>query len=237
MTGRYVSYLRVSTERQGRSGLGLEAQRAAVAAFLKDGAVLLGEVIEVESGKRSDRPKLAEALLSCQRTGATLLIAKLDRLSRDAHFLLGLQRAGTAFRALDIPSADNFSVGLMALMAQRERELISERTKAALAAAKARGVAMGGFRGHLPDGRLGAAANADAARDYAALVGPMIKAGIEAGQSLRQVAAQMVAAGIRTPRGGQWSAAAVRSVWLRLQATAGTLNEAEGRQRWTGRAV
>jgi len=227
MADRYVAYLRVSTERQGRSGLGLEAQRAAVAGFLKDGAELLAEVIEVESGKRADRPKLAEALLTCQRTGATMLIAKLDRLSRDAHFLLGLQRAGTAFRALDIPSADNFTVGLMALMAQRERELISSRTKDALAAAKARGVKMGGFRGHLPDGRLGAAANADAAREYAELVGPMVKAGIEAGQSLRQVAAGMVQAGIKTPRGGQWTAAAVRSVWLRVKTPAEPLSAAE----------
>jgi DNA invertase Pin-like site-specific DNA recombinase len=228
MVDRYISYLRVSTERQGRSGLGLEGQREAVAVFLRGGGTLLGELVEVESGKKSDRPKLAEALLGCERTGAVLLIAKLDRLSRDAHFLLGLQKSGARFKALDVPHADNFSIGLMALLAQRERELISERTKAALAAAKARGVVMGGYRGVPPDGRLGAAANAEAAQAFAVLVGPMVKTAMDAGESLRQVAARMTAAGVKTPRGGQWTAAAVRSVWLRVQA--GADGAAEGRQ-------
>src|ERR671911_796243 len=139
--GKFVAYYRVSTERQGRSGLGLEAQRKAVEDYLNGGRwQLLAEFVEVESGKREDRPKLAEALALCRLHGATLVIAKLDRLSRDAHFLLGLQKAGVDFVAADMPDANKMTVGIMALVAQHEREMISERTKAALAAAKARGV-------------------------------------------------------------------------------------------------
>src|SRR5918994_831 len=142
--GRYVSYLRVSTDRQGRSGLGLEAQRKAVEDFLNGGRwQLLSEFVEVESGKREDRPKLAEALALCRLHGATLVIAKLDRLSRDAHFLLGLQKAGVRFVAADMPEANEMVVGIMAVVAQAERRMISERTKAALAAAKARGQRLG----------------------------------------------------------------------------------------------
>lgn len=219
MGGKWVAYLRVSTAQQGQSGLGIEAQRAAVQAFLNGGCwTLLGEYVEVESGKRNDRPKLAEALHACRLTGATLLIAKLDRLSRDAHFLIGLQRAGVSFRACDMPEADGFVVGIMAMVAQREREMISARTKAALAAAKARGVKMGGFRGVLPDGRLGAEARRAAAADYAGTVGPTIEALHAQGLSLRQIAAQMAERGIRTPLGGTWTASAVRSVLLRRQA-------------------
>src|SRR5215210_250041 len=146
--GRFVSYLRVSTDRQGRSGLGLEAQRKAVEDFLNGGCWdLIAEFVEVESGKRDDRPKLAEALALCRLHKATLVIAKLDRLSRDAHFLLGLQKelqqAGLRFVAADMPEANELTVGIMAVVAQAERKMISARTKAALAAAKARGVRLG----------------------------------------------------------------------------------------------
>src|SRR5215207_5058697 len=142
--GRYVSYLRVSTDRQGRSGLGLEAQRKAVADFLNGGRWdLIAEFVEVESGKRDDRPKLAEALALCRLHNATLVIAKLDRLSRDAAFLLNLQKAGVRFVAADMPEANELVVGIMAVVAQAERKMISARTKAALAAAKARGVRLG----------------------------------------------------------------------------------------------
>src|SRR5829696_8139354 len=107
--GRFVSYLRVSTDRQGKSGLGLEAQRKAVEDFLNGGRwELVEEFVEVESGKRDDRPKLAEAMARCRLHNATLVIAKLDRLSRDAHFLLGLQKAGVKVIAVDMPEADNF---------------------------------------------------------------------------------------------------------------------------------
>src|ERR671927_1374969 len=142
--GRYVSYLRVSTDRQGRSGLGLEAQRKAVEDFLNGGRWdLIAEFVEVESGKRDDRPKLADALALCRLHNATLVIAKLDRLSRDAHFLLGLQKAGVRFVAADMPEANELVVGIMAVVAQAERKMISARTKAALAAAKARGKRLG----------------------------------------------------------------------------------------------
>src|SRR6478609_1044909 len=142
--GRYVSYLRVSTDRQGRSGLGLEAQRKAVEDFLNGGRWdLIAEFVEVESGKRDDRPKLAEALGLCRLHNATLVIAKLDRLSRDAAFLLGLQKAGVRFVAADMPEANELVVGIMAVVAQAERKMISTRTKAALAAAKARGARLG----------------------------------------------------------------------------------------------
>jgi DNA invertase Pin-like site-specific DNA recombinase len=133
----FVSYLRVSTDRQGRSGLGLEAQRKVVHDFLNGGHwKLIAELVEVESGKREDRPRLTEALSLCRLHNAVLVIAKLDRLSRDAHFLLGLQKAGVRFVAADMPEANEMVVGIMAVVAQAERKMISA-TKAALAAAKA----------------------------------------------------------------------------------------------------
>ena len=143
--GKFVSYLRVSTKRQGESGLGLEAQRKAVSDFLNGGNwKLVEELVEVESGKHDhNRPALHKALEACKVYGATLVIAKLDRLSRDAHFLLGLQKAGVKFVAADMPEANEMVVGIMALVAQAERRMISERTKAALQAAKARGVKLG----------------------------------------------------------------------------------------------
>src|SRR3954447_17458017 len=142
--GRFISYLRVSTNRQGRSGLGLVAQRKAVDDYLNGGEwSVIAELVEVESGKRDDRPKLAEALTLCRLHNAILVIAKLDLLSRDAHFLLGLQKAGVRFVAADMPEANELVVGIMVVVAQAERKMISARTKAALAAAKARGVRLG----------------------------------------------------------------------------------------------
>ena len=143
--GKFVSYLRVSTKRQGESGLGVEAQRVAVDAFLNGGNwKLVKEFVEVESGKHDhNRPALHKALDACKAYGATLVIAKIDRLSRDAHFLLGLQKAGVKFIAADMPEANEMVVGIMALVAQAERRMISERTRAALAAAKRRGVKLG----------------------------------------------------------------------------------------------
>lgn len=221
MATQWISYLRVSTERQGQSGLGLEAQRSAVEAHIAASAGrLLSEFVEIESGKRDDRPKLTEALEACRLTGATLLIAKLDRLSRDAAFLLGLQKAGVPFTAADMPHADPFTVGVMSLVAQREREMISQRTKAALQAAKARGTTLGGFRGRKVDGRLGAEARRKAADEFAQAVGPMVAELRQDGHSLRQIAETLTKRGIKTPRGGQWSATTVRSVLLRFDVEA-----------------
>ena len=140
------------TGRQGKSGLGLGAQRAAVAAHLASGTwTLLDEMVEVESGKATaDRPQLARAMALCRLTGATLFVAKLDRLSRDAQFLIGLDKADVDFMAVDMPNANTLTVGIMALVAQQEREATSVRTKAALAAAKARGTKLGGYRGVSP---------------------------------------------------------------------------------------
>src|SRR3954449_924132 len=149
--GRFVSYLRVSTDKQGRSGLGLEAQRAAVAGFLNGGQwELVAEFVEIETGKRADRPVLAQALATCRLHRAVLVIAKLDRLARDAHFLLGLEKAGVEFVAADMPSANRLTVGIMAMVAEEERRMISARTKDALAAAKRRGTKLGGDRGVVP---------------------------------------------------------------------------------------
>ena len=209
--GKFVSYLRVSTARQGKSGLGLEAQRQAVEDFLNGGNwQLVKEFVEVESGKNADRPQLAKAFQLCRLLGAKLVIAKLDRLSRDAHFLLGLEKAGVDFVAADMPQANRLTIGIMAVMAQHECEMISERTKAALAAAKRRGVQLGGFRGarftakHV---KLAVAARQEKARvDLAPIVQELQAAGYE---SLRAIAAALDNRGIPAARGGNWSAVQV----------------------------
>lgn len=220
--GRFVAYYRVSTTQQGRSGLGLDAQRAAVLAFLNGGSwTLLGSFEEVESGKDNARPQLARALEACRLKGASLVIAKLDRLSRDAAFLIGLETAGVDFVAADMPHANRLTVRLMAVLAQEEREMIGARTKAALQAAKARGAVLGGWKGGpVVDGRLGVEANRAKAAAFAADLGPMVLEMHGRGLSLRQIAAELVKDGIRTPRGGQWTAAAVRSVLARVAAKA-----------------
>lgn len=213
----FVSYLRVSTERQGRSGLGLEAQRRAVADFLNDGSWRhVAELVEMESGACDTRPRLSEALALCRLHNATLVIAKLARLSRDAAFLLNLQKAGVRFVAADLPEANELVVGIMAVVAQAERKMISVRTKAALAAAKARGVRLGN-PDNLRNRALGTARAADArtrrsaarAADLAPILAEVRAAGAV---SLRQVAAALNARGIPAARGGAWTATQVRRV-------------------------
>lgn len=217
---RFVAYYRVSTDRQGRSGLGLDAQRAAVRGYTesKGGYPPIAEFTEIESGKRNDRPQLAEALRTCRAYRATLVIAKLDRLSRNAAFLLALQESGVAFVAADMPDANNLTVGIMALVAQQEREAISARTKAALAVAKQRGKRIGGGPGPSREvaalGREAArSAKQDQARRRAADVLPVI-ARLQAGQpdiSLRQLAERLNLESVPTPSGrGRWQAITVR---------------------------
>src|SRR4051812_37318711 len=165
---RFVAYYRVSTDKQGRSGLGLDAQRAAVARHAAvAGGVVTTAFEEVESGRRGDRPQLGLALTECRLRRAVLLIAKLDRLARDAHFLLGLEKAGVEFVAADMPYANRLTIGVMALVAEEEARATSARTKAALAAAKARGIQLGNPR--LKPGDAPAAAGARAA--WSALAG------------------------------------------------------------------
>ena len=229
-SGKHVAYYRVSTAKQGRSGLGLEAQQAAVRTYLNGGSwELAGEVTEVESGKRADnRPQLQEALRQCRTTGATLIVAKLDRLSRDAAFLMQLQNSGVQFVAVDMPSANAFTVGVMALVAQQEREAISARTKAALASAKARGVNLGGWRGHVLPSKRAAASSAQIrsmaadgrAQDVLISIDEVRAGGAE---SLRQIAAALDQQGVTATRGGKWSPAQVKRVLeraSRLQANA-----------------
>ena len=227
-TRTFVAYARVSTQQQGRSGLGLEAQEAAIRGFLRPGDELLAPIyVEVESGRRADRPELEKAIARCRATGATLLIAKLDRLSRDAHFLLGLSKAGVEFVAVDMPHANRLTVGIMALVAEEEARAISARTKAALAAAKARGLQLGGVRPgqRLPaaadaqrGGRAGAAARRLEADHAAHRVLARVQALLAGGASLHGAAAQLNAEGAATPRGGTWTATAVRRVLARTSA-------------------
>ncbi len=142
---KYVAYHRVSTAKQGASGLGLEAQRMAVEQFMaRTSGTLVAEVQEIESGGKNDRPRLAEALTLCRVHGATLIIAKLDRLARNVHFISGLMEAGVDFVACDMPMANRLTIHVLAAVAEHEREMISARTKAALAAAKGPDAARGG---------------------------------------------------------------------------------------------
>ena len=217
MDGQFVAYYRVSTAKQGISGLGIEAQQAAVVTFLNGGQwSLSGEFTETESGKNNDRPKLAAAMRLCKLTGAMLLVAKLDRLSRDAHFLIGLEKAGVDFVAVDMPNANRLTVGIMALVAQQEREAISARTKAALAAAKARGTKLGGYRGGAaPDAAQASLARIAKADAFAGQVGPMVREMVASGTGLRAIAAKLTEQGIRTARGGGWTAQAVKNLLAR----------------------
>jgi DNA invertase Pin-like site-specific DNA recombinase len=232
---RYVAYCRVSTAKQERSGLGLEAQQSAVDAFISAKAAdaqLLASFTEVESGKHSDRPELAKAMEKARLTGAVLLIAKLDRLSRDAHFLLGLQKAGVRFVAVDMPEANELMVGIMALIAQAERKMTSARTSAALAEASKR-VAVHGQRNHPHIKRLGNPNGAahlrklgnglavkaivenanERASGLAATIAAIRAEGVT---SANGIAGALNAQHIDTPRGGKWTARSVLNVTARI---------------------
>lgn len=219
--GSFISYLRVSTDKQGRSGLGIEAQRAAVASYLAGfGEAPLAEFVEVESGKRGDRPELARALTECRVRKATLVIAKLDRLARDAHFLLGLERSGIAFTAADMPNANRLTVGIMAMVAEEERRMISQRTRDALAAAKARGVKLGGRPENFRNTELGRQKAAEAIRAKAtarvADLLPTLDAIRAAGiTSMTGIAKALNERGIPTARGGCWQAVQVQRIVAR----------------------
>jgi len=203
----FVAYYRVSTDRQGASGLGLDAQREAVARFMAGKGDLAAQFVEVESGRKQNRPQLGAALAECRKRRAMLVIAKLDRLARNVHFISGLMNSDVEFVAVDMPSADRLTIHILAAVAEHEREMISQRTKAALAAAKARGIKLGNPR------PLHALEQANAAKAH-------LKPAPEAlnimrnwkaqGRGLREIARELNRLGNRTPRGCPWYASTVR---------------------------
>lgn len=217
-TGKHIAYYRVSTARQGKSGLGLEAQKKAVSDYLNGGSwELLGEFVEIESGKIDARPQLNEALRLCKLTGAKLVVAKLDRLSRNVAFLANLQDSKVQFVAADMPEANELTIHIMAAVAQAERKAISKRTIEALAAAKARGVKLGGNRGNLHDLKIGHLISAEVrsklSLDRARELLPFLENAKASGAtSLRQLASYLNDKGIPAARGGSWSANQVARV-------------------------
>lgn len=208
MAQQFIAYYRVSTQRQGASGLGLEAQRSAVMAHLAEGPrTVLEEFLEVETGEGSNalekRPQLRLALERCRKTGATLLIAKLDRLARNVHFVSGLIETGVDFVAADMPHANKVMIQMHAVMSEWERDQISERTRAALAAAKARGVVLGAtgpknLRRQLQERRQTAEA-------FRMRLRPVMDGLMASGLSRRAIVLELNSLGIRSAQGGQWT--------------------------------
>jgi DNA invertase Pin-like site-specific DNA recombinase len=197
--GKFIAYYRVSTAQQGRSGLGLAAQQSAVADYLNGGTwKLVGEFTEVESGRKNARPELAKALAACKKQKATLVIARLDRLARNVAFIAGLMETKVDFVACDMPEATPFMLHIYAAVAQEEARAISARTKAALAAAKVRGVQLGAT------GIERAARYKAEARARAVELAPLIRELQQQGLSLAAIAADLAKRGVPTPRGGAW---------------------------------
>ena len=219
---KVVAYLRVSTAGQSRSGLGIEAQRAAVARFVEaEGLDVLAEVVEVETGKGADaldrRPMLRDALAKARKAKAAVVVAKLDRLSRDVAFIAGLMAQKVPFIVTELGAdADPFMLHIYAALAEKERRMISERTRVALAAKKAQGALLGNRTNLAEASAKGRQAGRDAADRFARNVRPVIDQ-IKAGGavSLRAIAAELNARGIRTARGSAWEAASVRNVLAR----------------------
>ena len=216
----YIVYKRVSTQEQGRSGLGLDAQERDIALFL-DGFnaepyKVLATFTDVLSGADSDRPNLAAALDMCRSTGATLLVSKLDRLSRKVSAIATLMEdKRVIFRVAQMPYADNFQLHIYAALAEQERQFISARTKAALAEAKARGTQLGGLRDKTM--RRNEAIKANAASRAAKVAGIVLPLR-DAGKPLREIAEHLNRAGVQSARGGRWQASQVKRVLDRLEA-------------------
>ncbi len=216
--GNFVAYYRVSTDKQGKSGLGLEAQRVAVEDFLNGGNWdLVEEFTEVESGSRNDRPELERAMAACRKHKATLVIAKLDRLARNVAFVANLMESGVEFVAVDMPQANKLTVHILAAVAEHEREMISQRTRDALAAAKARGVKLGNPNIAMARAK-GQQVIKSKADKHAKNILPVITAIRDAGvTSLRGIANALNQRGINTARGGSWHAASVGRIIQRTQ--------------------
>mgnify|MGYP003147530822 CR=1 FL=1 len=214
----YVIYRRVSTKEQGRSGLGLDAQDRDIELFLERFNVepfrVVATFTDVLSGTNNDRPELTAALDMCRKTGATLLVSKLDRLSRKVSTIAALMEDRRVnFRVAQMPNADKFQLHIYAALAEQEREFISARTKAALAEAKARGTKLGGLRDKTMQRNVVIKANAKArAEKVAGIVMPLR----EAGKPLREIADHLNRAGVQTARGGQWQASQIKRVFDRL---------------------
>ena len=218
---KFVSYYRVSTARQGQSGLGLDGQRAAVDGYVAGRGGVIGEYVEIESGKNNDRPQLTAALAMAKAAGATLLIAKLDRLGRNVHFISGLLESAVEVCAADNPNANRMMMQMFAVFAEEEGRAISERTKAALAAAKARGTLLGmanpKVRASMDRAVSASVATRTGKADtFAANIRPLIERLRSGGASLRQIAAELNARGIKTARSGKWQATTVRNILTRI---------------------
>ena len=207
----FIAYYRVSTKRQGASGLGLEAQAAAVAKLASErGATVLGAFTDVETGKRNDRPEMLKALAMCKKHKAVLVIAKLDRLSRNLAFIANLMESGVDFIACDMPHANKVTIQIMAVLAEQEREATSIRTKEALAAAKARGVKLGSPR---PGSAQGAAAWSKQTTQHRETVLPIAQQMRSRGLTLRQIAQELNERHIRTANGREWHATTVNRLF------------------------
>lgn len=209
--GRFVAYLRVSTSKQAKSGLGLAAQRSKISGFLSESDDLVAEFIEAQSGKRDEREELWKAIRCAKRQSAKLLIAKLDRFSRKVSFISRIMEEGVGLAVADMPNATDFQLHIFAALAQEERRLISERTKAALAEAKKRGVKLG------RNGKALAKRNRDNALQFAKSVYPHILPMIEAGHSLSAIARSLNALEIECSHGGQFHAQTVKNIILTVQ--------------------
>ena len=214
----FVTYSRVSTKEQGQSGLGLDAQRRDIALFLTAYAEtpfdVVAEFTDILSGADDARPELNKALDLCRKTGATLLVSKLDRLSRRVSFIATLMEdKKVSFRVASMPKADKLQLHLYAMLAEQERDFISLRTKAALAEAKAKGVVLGGLRDKTGKRNDALKAGAD---ERALKVAATVKPLRDAGKTLREIAGALNASGVATPRGGNWSAAQVMRTLERL---------------------
>lgn len=214
----FVGYYRVSTQSQGRSGLGMEAQRKAVAAYVKSiGGSLQAHFEEVESGGKAERVQLRAALALCKAKKATLVIAKLDRLARNLHFISALLESGVEFVAADMPSANKLTIHIIAAMAEYERDVISQRTKASLAAAKARGVILGNPK-VMEASAIGAECTKKQADAFAIRLKPALAALMASGvSSYSRLAIALEESGVRTQRGGRWTATGVRNIAIRIK--------------------
>ncbi len=209
----YVAYYRVSTDKQGRSGLGLEAQRQSVTYFVAGRGNIIEEFTEIES-TRHQRPELVSALELCRKKKATLLIARLDRLARNVAFISNLMESRVDFVAVDMPEANRLTIHILAAVAEHEREMISQRTKAALTAAKARGTRLGNPN-PLPASRQAITALKNQTCQFHATVRPLITALRAQGQTLAIIASELNQRRIPTARGGAWYASTVRNVLKR----------------------